>query len=106
MHRATLQHLTNSVRINLVSRVPLKLQSHKPIPIPSFAPKFEGASYDPGRRYDPDAERNAASKLRNEYKQERKGAIRELRKDAKFLAGERERARNEKDAACKSFFFL
>ena len=39
------------------------------------------------RNKDPDRERNEAAKLRRQYKQERKGAIRELRKDARFLAG-------------------
>jgi nucleolar protein 14 len=39
------------------------------------------------RNKDPDRERNEAAKLRRQYRQERKGAIRELRKDARFLAG-------------------
>lgn len=70
-------------------------------------PKFEGSSYSHTKRYDPDAERNAASKLKSQYKQERKGAIRELRKDARFLAGERNRVRDEKDVACEfGFRFL
>ena len=35
--------------------------------------------------------------MRNEYKKERKGAIRELRKDAKFLAGVEQAKQKEKD---------
>jgi len=35
--------------------------------------------------------------LRAQYKQERKGAIRELRKDAKFLAGVEQKKQIEKD---------
>lgn len=46
---------------------------------------------------DPDAERNEAAKLKSMYKKERKGAIRELRKDAKFLAVEKAKERKEKD---------
>ena len=49
------------------------------------------------RQKDPDDERAAASKLRYQYKQERKGAIRELRKDARFLAAEQQKKQKEKD---------
>lgn len=69
------------------SRQPLQLQSHKPIPIPTYIPKFDSSSSTYMRNKDPDRERNEAAKLRRQYKQERKGAIRELRKDARFLAG-------------------
>ncbi|KAJ3009547.1 hypothetical protein NUW54_g2746 [Trametes sanguinea] len=37
------------------------------------------------------------AKLRAQYKQERKGAIRELRKDARFLAAEQQKKQKEKD---------
>lgn len=77
------------------------LQSHKPIPIATHAPKFdEGYSYR--RRHDPDSERNAAAKLRAEYKKEHKGAMRELRKDTRFLAEEQTRRQLENEAAYKS----
>lgn len=78
------------------ARTPLTLQDHKPIPIASYAPKFED-DFAPGKHYDPDAERNAAAKLRSQYKKERKGAIRELRKDNRFLAEERARQQAAKD---------
>lgn len=80
------------------SRTPLAMQAHKPIPIRSFAPKFED-DFAPGKHYDPDAERNASNKLKSLYKKERKGAIRELRKDNRFLAGEKAREQSEKDAS-------
>lgn len=83
------------------ARTPLTLQDHKPIPIASYTPKFED-DFAPGKHYDPDVERNAASKLRSQYKKERKGAIRELRKDNKFLAGERAKEQAEKDAEYNS----
>lgn len=101
LHASTLTPISNTLKFSLLSRRPLLLQAHKPIPIPSYVPKFEGSSYSHTKRYDPDAERNAASKLKSQYKQERKGAIRELRKDARFLAGERNREKDEKDAACE-----
>jgi nucleolar protein 14 len=81
------------------ARRPLLLQAHKPIPIPSYIPKFETTSSSYLRRQDPDHERNEASKLRNQFKQERKGAIRELRKDARFLAGVEQKKQIEKDRA-------
>lgn len=76
------------------------LQSHKPIPLATYAPKFdEGYSYR--RRHDPDSERNAAAKLRAEYKKEHKGAMRELRKDSRFLGEEQTRRQLETEAAYK-----
>ena len=79
------------------SRRPLCLQAHKPIPIPTYIPKFEQTSSNYLRNRDPDHERNEAAKLRAQVKQERKGAIRELRKDARFLAAEQQRKQKEKD---------
>lgn len=83
------------------ARKPLTLQSHKPIPIPSFIPKFD-AAYAPGRRTDPDVERNEAAKLKALVKKEKKGAIRELRKDNRFIAGERAKMMRQKDDEYKT----
>ncbi|KAF8659134.1 hypothetical protein AX16_001904, partial [Volvariella volvacea WC 439] len=79
-------------------RQPLRLQAHKPIPIPTYIPKFESTSSSYIRNQDPDRERNEAAKLRAQYKKERKGAIRELRKDARFLAAVELEKQKEKDA--------
>ncbi|KZT05576.1 Nop14-like protein [Laetiporus sulphureus 93-53] len=81
------------------ARRPLMLQAHKPIPIPTYIPKFEQSSSNYLRNHDPDHERDGAAKLRRQYKQEKKGAIRELRKDARFLAAEQQRQQKEKDRA-------
>ena len=78
---------------------PLRLQAHKPIPIPTYVPKFEQTSSNYLRNRDPDHERNEAAKLRAQLKQERKGAIRELRKDARFLAAEQQKKQKAKDQA-------
>jgi nucleolar protein 14 len=83
------------------ARRPLTLQQHKPIPIPSYVPKFD-AGYAPGRRFDPDVARNEESKLKALVKKEKKGAVRELRKDARFIAGEKAKLQREKDEAYKS----
>ncbi|KIK29147.1 hypothetical protein PISMIDRAFT_672561 [Pisolithus microcarpus 441] len=81
------------------SRRPLFLQAHKPIPIPTYIPKFEQKSSLYLRRQDPDHERNEVSKLRYQVKQEKKGAIRELRKDARFIAAVEQKKQMEKDQA-------
>ncbi|TFK25980.1 nucleolar protein 14 [Coprinopsis marcescibilis] len=79
------------------SRQPLHLQAHKPIPIPTYVPKFETTSSNYLRQRDPDYERNEAARLKTQYKQEKKGAIRELRKDARFLASVEHQKQTEKD---------
>ena len=79
-----------------LSRRPLALHYHRPLAIRTAIPKFE-ESYNPGRHYDPDRERAEVSKLRAEYKRERKGAMRELRKDANFIARESLKEKKERD---------
>ncbi|KAI5893598.1 Nop14-like protein [Schizophyllum commune H4-8] len=83
------------------ARKPLLLQAHKPIPLATFVPKFESTSSSFLKHSDPDKERKEAAKLRAQYKQERKGAIRELRKDARFLAGVQQEKQKAKDNAYK-----
>jgi nucleolar protein 14 len=76
------------------------MQTFKPIPIPSYTPKFDLHFSAASRKHqDPDAERNEARKVKALYKKERKGAIRELRKDNKFLAVERAKEQKAKDEA-------
>lgn len=93
---------TQKLRIMLsqarLSRRPLELHHHRPLPIKSSVPKFE-ESFNPDKHYDPDRERAEASKLRAEYKREKKGALRELRKDASFLAREKLKRKKEADVA-------
>src|ERR1700679_52998 len=89
--------ISRLVKFSHQARKPLHLQAHKPIPIPTYIPKFEATSSSYLRRQDPDHEKNEASKLQNQYKQERKGAIRELRKDARFLAVVEQKKQTEKD---------
>ena len=79
------------------SRRHLQLQAHKPIPIPTYVPKFDTTTSSYFHRRDPDHEKNEAAKVKAQYKQEKNGAIRELRKDAKFLAGVEQRKQIEKD---------
>jgi nucleolar protein 14 len=92
-HRLTI--LLQNARLH---RRPQTLHFHRPLPIKSSVPKFE-ESFDPNKHYDPDKERAEAAKLRKEYKREKKGAMRELRKDANFITREKLREKKEKDRA-------
>ncbi|ELR10502.1 nucleolar complex protein 14 [Pseudogymnoascus destructans] len=87
--------LLNQARL---SRRPLELHHHKPLAIKTSIPKFE-ESFNPDKHYDPDRERAESSKLKAEHKRERKGAMRELRKDANFIARESLKEKKERDAA-------
>eukprot|EP00051_Salpingoeca_urceolata_P021035 m.323144 g.323144 ORF g.323144 m.323144 type:complete len:868 (-) comp19723_c0_seq3:67-2670(-) len=62
----------------------LTLQAHRPVPIRQFAPDFQETWS--GRKNDADKERKEERKLKYMLKKEQKGAIRELRKDAAFMA--------------------
>lgn len=79
------------------SRRPLELHHHRPQPIRTSIPKFEDG-FHPDKHYDPDKERSEAAKLKKEHKREKKGALRELRKDANFVAREQLREKRERDA--------
>ncbi|KAF3905571.1 hypothetical protein AA313_de0206881 [Arthrobotrys entomopaga] len=80
-------------------RRPLELHHHRPLPIPANYPKFdEEYSLDRHKSsYDPDRERKELSKLKAEHKKERKGAMRELRKDSQFIAREKLKERKVAD---------
>ena len=78
------------------TRRPLELHHHRAVAIRSSIPKFE-ESFNPHKHYDPDAERSASRKLAVEYKREKKGAVRELRKDASFVAREQLKTKRAKD---------
>ncbi|ODQ78513.1 hypothetical protein BABINDRAFT_162718 [Babjeviella inositovora NRRL Y-12698] len=65
---------------------PLTLQSHRPLAIATYVPKFE-ENFNPDKKsYDPDRERQEIGKLKAQLKKERKITIREIRKDTKFTA--------------------
>ena len=93
-----MKHLS---KFALQARRPLTLQAHKPMPIQSSIPKFETSSSSFLRKNDADHERAAAARLRRQFKAERKGAMKELRKDARFLANVRHGEKMEKDRVYK-----
>lgn len=78
-------------------KAPLRMQHHRPVPIAQYVPKFE-EGYSMDRHYDPDQERAQFNKLKAQTAKERKGAIRELRKDNMFMAREKLKNIKEKDA--------
>lgn len=86
-----------------LARRPLLLHNHRPLAIKTAIPKFE-EDFNPDRHYDPNRERAELNKLKAEYKRERKGALRELRKDAHFLAREALREKKERDAEYEKKF--
>lgn len=96
--RETLSKVHENLLQSLAARQPLRLHNHKPLAIKTSIPKFE-ESYNPDKHYDPDRDRAESSKLKAEHKRERKGALRELRKDAIFIARESLREKKERDSA-------
>ncbi|GBB85519.1 hypothetical protein RclHR1_12000011 [Rhizophagus clarus] len=82
------------------NRKPLELQSHKPIPILTYVPKFQ-ENFSIDKHYNPNKERAKINKLKSQYKREHKGAIRELRKDSQFIAKHHIIEIKEKDAIYK-----
>ncbi|KAK9452236.1 nucleolar protein 14 [Limtongia smithiae] len=89
--------LQKLIKFQTSTRRPLALQQHKPIPIPMNVPKFE-ENYSVDRKsYDPNLQRQEIGKLKAQLKKERKGALRELRKDNAFVAREKLKAKKKKD---------
>lgn len=89
--------LTDALARATLIRRPLELHHHRPLPIPSNIPKFiENYNLDK-KSYDPNEERVEMAKLKAEHKKERKGALRELRKDSRFIA--REKIKEERVAS-------
>eukprot|EP00042_Codosiga_hollandica_P053634 m.707834 g.707834 ORF g.707834 m.707834 type:complete len:512 (+) comp58736_c1_seq7:64-1599(+) len=65
----------------------LRLQTHRPIPLPMLTPDFQETFS--GRKSEPNGPAKEAKKLKREHKKEFKGAMRELRKDARYIAQHR-----------------
>ncbi|KAG9015567.1 nucleolar complex protein 14 [Tulasnella sp. JGI-2019a] len=92
--RSKLLHtLGRLLKFTRQSRQPLQLQDHRPIAIPSVVPSFETDFSH--RKHG--QEKDDHTKLKSMYKKEKKSAIRELRKDNRFLAAEKAKRQAEKD---------
>ncbi|KAE8390694.1 nucleolar protein 14 [Aspergillus alliaceus] len=95
--QSTLDKIDDHISKSRLTRRPLLLHDHRPLAIKTAIPKFE-ETFNPDKHYDPNRERAEANRLKAEYKRERKGAMRELRKDANFVAREKLREKKERDA--------
>ena len=80
-------------------RAPLQWQKKKAEALRGYLPKFREQGFNPDRKYDPNPERAEKHKLAAQHRSEMKGALRELRKDASFLAQERYKSRKAVDSA-------
>lgn len=87
--------MTRQINFSKGDKKPLQLQAHKPVPIPSYVPKFDDGGGN--SRFDPDSARNEQSRLKAMVRKEKKGALKELRKDNRFLATEEFKRRKEDD---------
>jgi len=111
LHSSTCDMIKGLIMVNkttvtdkITARKPLLLHRHRPLAIKSSYPAYQD-DYNPTRRYhDPDRERAELNKLKAEHKKERKGAMRELRKDANFVAREQLREKKAKDEAYEKKF--
>jgi nucleolar protein 14 len=83
------------------NRTFLALQKRKALAMKTYNPKFDENYSIESRRRDPDRQRQMKAKEAAEYKRERKGAIRELRKDAHFIARNSIAEKKAKDAEYK-----
>ena len=99
----TAAFLERLLRMAHLGRRPLELHHHKPLAIKTYIPRFED-SFDPNKHYDPDRERAEMAKLKADHRRERKGAMRELRNDAKFIQREQLRQKKDRDAAYEKKF--
>ncbi|KAL8931418.1 MAG: hypothetical protein Q9211_006976 [Gyalolechia sp. 1 TL-2023] len=99
----TLQAIQQLLQQARKARKPLLLHNHRPLPIKTSIPKFE-ESFNPDKHYDPDRDRAEMNRLKAEHKKERKGALRELRKDANFIARESLREKKERDVQYEKKF--
>lgn len=77
------------------ARVPLS-QVVRPPTIKQFRPAFE-EEFRPGKDYDPMSQRAEIRKLTKKFKKEKRGALKELRRDTAFLANEKRKRAEVQD---------
>ena len=89
--RAACEGLRADVAAKLAGakRAPLAWRAKKAEAIKQFNPMYEEEGYQKGRDYDPNRERAEQRRLQRQLRQEARGAVRELRKDNRFLAEQR-----------------
>eukprot|EP00730_Choanoeca_flexa_P015401 TRINITY_DN7065_c0_g1_i3.p1 TRINITY_DN7065_c0_g1~~TRINITY_DN7065_c0_g1_i3.p1 ORF type:complete len:868 (+),score=243.11 TRINITY_DN7065_c0_g1_i3:96-2699(+) len=90
--RVVIEAVGDSKRARPVCR----FQAHKPVPLPMLEPEYN--EYGVIRKGSADPHERETQRLKHELKKERKGAIRELRKDNRFLSKVRLQEVMENDA--------
>uniref|UniRef100_A0A673KHQ3 Nucleolar protein 14-like n=1 Tax=Sinocyclocheilus rhinocerous TaxID=307959 RepID=A0A673KHQ3_9TELE len=81
-----LQHTSHSLSSQPSQHAPLVFKKKKPIPLKLFTPKIV---LDYGKKRGNTKEEKEHERLKHKYKREFKGALREIRKDTRFLAREK-----------------
>eukprot|EP00939_MAST-03C_sp_MAST-3C-sp1_P001533 g1533.t1 len=79
------------------ARGDLRMKIHRPVAIRQMMPRFD-EEFDPSRNMDPDRVRVAMKQMKRSLARERKNTTRELRRDNAFLAREREKEIEARDA--------
>ena len=94
----TLTEIEGAVAHAQSSRKPLRNASLAAVPEKKqYNPRYED-NYATGKDYDPDRERSERRKLQRELRREERGAVRELRRDAAFMAGVRDKEKTSLQA--------
>ncbi|XP_038064843.1 nucleolar protein 14-like isoform X2 [Patiria miniata] len=95
LHESLLKQVTS---LSDQPKICLQREKKRPRPLQMFDPKIE-EDYDPIRKKKKDvgSAKNEKQRLLHNYKREMKGAIREIRKDAQFLAREKLNEQIERD---------
>ncbi|XP_018611392.2 nucleolar protein 14 [Scleropages formosus] len=96
LHREVLE----AVSVPSVLQPPLVFSKRKPIPLKLFTPKIVEV-LDYGKKRGSSKQERERERLKHKYKREFKGALREIRKDTKFLATEKLTEVMERDAERK-----
>ncbi len=96
--------LDRNIRHQAMSRTALELQKHRAVPIATHLPRFEENYSIDRAKYgmDPNRDRAETKKVSRQYKKEFKGAVRELRKDTRFVAKHQLQKTREKDQLYQS----
>ena len=100
---STFRRLKTLLSKSQLARRPLELHHHRPRPIRQQVPLFED-HFNPTKHYDPDPTRAENAKLRKAHKQEKKAAMRELRRDAEFVARKKLEDKKTQDRAYEEKF--
>ena len=79
------------------AREDLNMKIRRPVAIRQMMPRFD-EDFDPSRSLDPDRARVALKQMKRTVRRERKSTARELRRDNAFLAREREKEIEKRDA--------